>query len=608
MITVIVGHRGTGKTELVKRIQSSTHNSDVEFVDLDESIESKIGKTIRELFFEHGEDYFRELERQLFLETLQKPHKEMYLVVGAGFDVSVIPDKVRTLWVRRQSDRDGRIFLNRPRLNPELSPVEEFLKRAEQREPRYADVADEIYLMPEGVFENHHRVMGVEKSLLTHQLQNVTGSLTLLPSLTKKSFRWELFKDRYLGRGVELFELRDDLLSMEFIQKALQEMPNEKFVFSLREVKDRSVWWDSEEWKNILAKASCIDWALELGAPNDVLAMVPKEKLIISAHDPIHFEDLNNLQSQVGHLKYAPVVWNFTDLLKFHEWQREMPERRSFLPRSMNARWGWYRLLQKGQQLINFWRDGEGSAGDQPTIFQWLLTPNKPQKFAAVLGDPVAHSFTPVEHSDYFLKKDIPVFAVHIAREEWDEAMPVLQKLGLAYAAVTAPHKESAAKWCQHSELTAVNTLYFDSKKKKWIGTSTDDEGFRELIEGVGMLSPLPKEIFVWGGGGTLPMIQKALPHASYFSSRTGEPREGSEDSKGLKPKIVIWAAPRGPETVLPPLDWNPAMVFDLNYKEDSMGREYAQKCSANYQSGLTMFIAQAQQQRAFWNKCEEST
>jgi shikimate 5-dehydrogenase len=103
-------------------------------------------------------------------------------------------------------------------------------------------------------------------------------------------------------------------------------------------------------------------------------------------------------------------------------------------------------------------------------------------------------------------------------------------------------------------------------------------------------------------------MIQKALPHASYFSSRTGEPREGSEDSKDLKPKIVIWAAPRGPETVLPPMDWNPAMVFDLNYKEDSMGREYAQKCSANYQSGLTMFIAQAQQQRAFWNKCEEST
>jgi shikimate 5-dehydrogenase len=184
--------------------------------------------------------------------------------------------------------------------------------------------------------------------------------------------------------------------------------------------------------------------------------------------------------------------------------------------------------------------------------------------------------------------------------------MPVLQEMGLQYAAVTAPHKDPAAKWCQHPTLSAVNTLYYNKKQVKWQGTSTDEAGFVELIEGAGMLAPLQKEIVVWGGGGTLPMIEKVLPHASYYSARTGEPRDGSKASADFVPKVIVWAAPRVDETYMPPTDWKPAMVFDLNYKEDSVGREYAQLCGANYESGLKMFIAQAQLQRVFWKECEE--
>ncbi|MNT55881.1 hypothetical protein D3C72_1931500 [compost metagenome] len=47
-------------------------------------------------------------------------------------------------------------------------------------------------------------------------------------------------------------------------------------------------------------------------------------------------------------------------------------------------------------------------------------------------------------------------------------------------------------------------------------------------------------------------------------------------------------------------------MVLDLNYKEDSMGREYAQICGANYTSGVVMFLAQAREQRIFWSQFEE--
>ncbi|WP_413943482.1 shikimate kinase [Bdellovibrio sp. HCB-162] len=607
MITAVVGHRGTGKTELMKRLMLYTRDSSVDFIDLDTEIEKKIGKSIRELFLEHGETYFREMERQLFLEILQRPNQNAYLVLGAGFDLSVIPETVRVLWVKRKTDLDGRIFLNRPRLEPDLSPLEEFYKRAEVREQRYRDRADEVYLMPEGMFENRHHAMAMEKIILTHMLEDVCGGLTILPEFFATEKRWSLFKARYAGRGLGFFELRDDLLSREQIRRVLQDLSNDKFIYSFRKNQDWNSFWSDSANAEIVNRSTWIDWPWELGTPEDILHQVSKDKLILSLHDRTHFNEWMRFEDKVTHMKYAPEVSNFQELLQGEEWQKASPTKRSFLPRSSSGRWEWYRRFKKGQQLINFWKEDTGSAGDQPSLWAWLMTAEKSQKFAAVLGDPVAHSFTPMEHSDFFHKKNLPVFAISIHRDEWSEALPVLRKLGLSYAAVTSPHKENAAKLVSSSELKALNTLYWNENQKMWLGTSTDDQGFAELIEGVGMIAPLQKEIFVWGGGGVLEMIQKALPHASYFSSRTGKPRVGSEDATDLQPKILIWAAPRSSETLMPPASWNPAMVFDLNYKEDSLGREYAQKCGANYQSGLVMFTGQAQGQRIFWKNCEEA-
>lgn len=598
MITVVVGHRGTGKTELMKRLQLYWRE-DVDAIDLDTEIEKKIGKTIRELFMEHGEAYFREMERQLFLEILQRPSKKTYLVLGAGFDLSVIPESIPVLWVKRRTDLDGRIFLNRPRLEPDISPLEEFHKRAHLREQRYQERADEVYLMPEGQLENHHKAMAIEKEILSHTLKSVGGIITLLPEIFATDLRWSLFKSRYANRDLDFIELRDDLLSDEQIERALQEMPREKFIFSIRKSREYS--------QAFLSRATYVDWAWELGEPTDILTAIGSQKLILSLHRGFDFQEWSRWEDKAAHMKFAPEISSFAELSTYHEWQRSKKAHRSFLPRSKDGRWEWYRRLQKGQQLLNFIREGDGSALEQPSLWSWLMTPSSSPEFAAVLGSPVAHSFTPLEHSDYFAKKEMPVCAVHIDRNEWEEALPVLRKLGLTYAAVTAPHKENAAKLCHHPDLKALNTLYWNKKQEMWLGTSTDEQGFVELIEGVGMIAPLQKEIFVWGGGGTLEVIQKALPHASYFSSRTGAPRPGSEASADLTPRIIIWAAPRAQETLMPPASWNPVMVFDLNYKEDSMGREYAQACGANYQSGLIMFTAQAQGQRLFWRHCEEN-
>lgn len=606
MITVVVGHRGTGKTELMQRLQLYVGLDVAEFIDLDQEIEKKIGRTIQEMFFDHGEDYFRGLEKQVFLELLQKPHKEIFIVVGAGFSPHNIPEQVRVLWVQRATDLDGRIFLNRPRLNPELDPLEEYKKRAFEREGKFRDRADEIYLMPEGIFENHHQAMLIEKKILLHQLSAVGGVLTITSDVLRTEQRWSLFKDRYQKKGITYFEIRDDFLTFEQSLRILQELPYEHFIFSFRKVSDFENIWSKEELIEILARVAWVDWPWELGPPDAILKHVPKGKIILSLHNASSFQEWQKYQGEVGHLKYAPEVKNFQELAEGHYWQQAQPTSHSFLPRSSTGRWSWYRLRQKGYQLINFWREGEGSATDQPSLWSWLMAPEEAEKFAAVLGDPVAHSFTPLEHSDFFFKKGLSIFAVNITREEWGDAIQFLRALGLSYAAVTSPHKEGAAALCQSQSYRALNTLYWQEKSQTWIGTSTDEKGFLELIEGVGMIAPLQKEIFVWGGGGTLEMLKSALPHASYFSARTKRLREDSHEPGSAVPKIVIWAAPRTTEALFPPEAWSPAMVFDLNYKEDSMGREFAQRCGANYQSGLVMFIAQAQEQRIFWNQCEE--
>ena len=70
MITVLIGHRGTGKSDLIKRLQLYFVDTGTEFVDLDQEIERKIGRSIRELFMEQGEAYFRDGERRVIARLI----------------------------------------------------------------------------------------------------------------------------------------------------------------------------------------------------------------------------------------------------------------------------------------------------------------------------------------------------------------------------------------------------------------------------------------------------------------------------------------------------------------------------------------------------------
>ncbi len=61
----LLGFMAAGKTTVGR---SLSRELGYEFIDVDEVIEQRVGRSIREIFREHGESYFRHLEKQLIAE------------------------------------------------------------------------------------------------------------------------------------------------------------------------------------------------------------------------------------------------------------------------------------------------------------------------------------------------------------------------------------------------------------------------------------------------------------------------------------------------------------------------------------------------------------
>jgi shikimate 5-dehydrogenase/shikimate kinase len=605
MKLVLMGHRGTGKSHLLERLKIYLKDTNplTKFFDLDREIEFRQGKTISQIFTDVGETRFRELEILTF-KQLVLGHADFVISLGAGFALQEIPQDCHRLWIRRKTDALGRIFLNRPRLNPEISPLDEYLQRLPLREERYRKYATEEYIMPEGIEGTNP----VEQKIFQEDFRNLGGILTLLPSHFQNM---ESLQKRIRSFDVDFFELRDDLLTLQQIQTVTSLLPPRRVLISLRKQK-------TDTWlREFLRTGVWWDWALELGTcpfgPAPVFSIHQMEPNSLASLEDLEMELARHRIPEQAHIKLSPVTHNYQELSVLIHWQEQDPANRSILPRSNEfGRWNWIRQWLKGRQKINFFRLDQGSALDQPTLYEWMATPFHTRQFAALLGHPVFHSRTAIEQQDYFRKKDRPVFAIDIEQKELAAAMALLPKLGLDAAAVTAPLKSGIYNWTPYrstlaGELESANTLV--RKDQVWYSHNTDLDGFRALFA---QITGDTQSVAVWGGGGTLPVILKVVPHALCFSARSksyrlehGDQQKRSRDeivSMQLEgPRILIWAA--SPEAQFPPEDWRPEFVVDLNYREDSLAREYALQVGAQYIDGLVMFKEQARAQREFWDR-----
>ena len=75
----LIGLMGSGKTVIGKELSQIL---DLNFIDTDHEIEKNIGKSIKKIFEEHGEGFFRNIEEQICLKVLE--NRNYIISLGGG--------------------------------------------------------------------------------------------------------------------------------------------------------------------------------------------------------------------------------------------------------------------------------------------------------------------------------------------------------------------------------------------------------------------------------------------------------------------------------------------------------------------------------------------
>lgn len=77
---ILLGYMGSGKSTIAKLLSEKTQ---IKVYDLDKIIEETAGMSVKNIFSQKGEIYFRKLENQLFKELLSSD-EQMILSLGGG--------------------------------------------------------------------------------------------------------------------------------------------------------------------------------------------------------------------------------------------------------------------------------------------------------------------------------------------------------------------------------------------------------------------------------------------------------------------------------------------------------------------------------------------
>lgn len=148
MNIIFIGFRGTGKTTIGKILAQHLGK---EFIDADEYLEQKHGRTIKDIFAEGGEPLFRDIEVQTIAELCRLDDK----VIATGGGVIIREENIRNLrkngiiilldadvnTLHKRIHEDAQTRQKRPNLT-NLNAYEEIEYLLAYRRPLYDRIAD----------------------------------------------------------------------------------------------------------------------------------------------------------------------------------------------------------------------------------------------------------------------------------------------------------------------------------------------------------------------------------------------------------------------------------------------------------------------------------
>jgi shikimate dehydrogenase len=133
-----------------------------------------------------------------------------------------------------------------------------------------------------------------------------------------------------------------------------------------------------------------------------------------------------------------------------------------------------------------------------------------------VIGDPIAHSMSPLMHNSAFKDNGINAEYVrfHVKKEQLPEAIRGIKALGIQGVNVTVPHKEHVMSLLDGIDplaeaIGAVNTIV--NENGKLIGYNTDGLGFVEGLKNIAGDCLENKSILMIGAGGAAKAIYYTL-------------------------------------------------------------------------------------------------
>lgn len=172
---VLIGLMGAGKTTIGRRLAKKLK---LPFADADTEIEKAAGKTVPEIFDEHGEQYFRDGERRVIDRLLHETPRVLATGGGAYMNEETrrtIADKAISVWLKADFDllmKRVRKRSNRPLLQTD-DPEAVMKTLIEERYPVYGDAN----IMVESKDVPHDQiVIACIETLADHLRQEETAS------------------------------------------------------------------------------------------------------------------------------------------------------------------------------------------------------------------------------------------------------------------------------------------------------------------------------------------------------------------------------------------------------------------------------------------------
>lgn len=218
--------------------------------------------------------------------------------------------------------------------------------------------------------------------------------------------------------------------------------------------------------------------------------------------------------------------------------------------------------------------------------YEWREAP--PADFA-VIGDPIAHSFSPKMHAAAYAELGLEhkYLPIRVPSGEVPAAMDYLRTQGYKGVNVTVPHKGEVIGWLKECDSFAVrvgsvNTVRLEDR----YGFNTDAPAFMQTLELLNLTPGSPT--LVLGAGGSARAIVAALADEGYpirIWNRTRSRAEkllqdleieGSvwDEPELLDAKLIVntTSASRSGEHI--PIQWEHAMAgavaYDISYNTDS--------------------------------------